>query len=872
MFFKRSKKNNQTADADAVPPSSDEAGAEAAGTTTAEAENIVASGPPAVPTQPASTHARTGHAARFALSSSQLRNPMSPQALGFDDTSSLEADALPPINERAVSAIRLALALHEGSTHVLAVGAPGTGLRDTVFHIAEAETIARAAPSDWVYVTNFANPETPNALRLPSGMARKFAAAQKATLTELSMALAAAFASDDYHARHRAIHERFRGTQDEAFETLQLTAREQNIAVLRAPTGYALAPTLDGKVVKPEVFAKLPPTMQADVNKKIEKLEADLATILANEPKAERARRLRLSELDADVAEPIVAATINEFLHAFAELDSLKHYLSELAADLVENVALFRDAVPATEGRKSAKISHRYGVLVVADGQSSSSPVKVFDPLSQTLSGTIAGGGNRSGSGPHISQLRPSVLHIANGGVLIIEASDLLADPAERQALREVLRSGRIGFRRGRGPERAAALASLDPEPVPLEATIIVIAEPRVAQALKECDPTLTSLLSAKAGFADAISIDGDAYSHFSTLVAIRANREKLRPVTADAVACLIDEAVREAAAPGSIALHMDVISALLREADARAAGEARAKIEHSDVALAADETRRRAWSPAPHSRMWPSIDNSIENSAPAIGRATYLAAAQHDQFCAQSSPCPVLARVTASLSHGAGRPEDFTSVSVSSRKNETGKSSAPLVWSALISTLDPGTEVSVTALFAHENDLGRDLAGELPGSDRAAAECCALLSALSQTPVEERIALAATLRPSGELGSLPRINDAIEFAFDAMTQAGPRQDLSSSPVGVVIAASDKQRLMLAGRVVEAVQAGAFNVWVARDVVQAFTILRAAGSNAAAQADGDASSTADAIVEPAWMPAVLRGLARFSTDGKKASA
>ena len=868
MFFKRSKKNNQTADTDAVSPGSDEAGAEAADTTTPEADNIAASDPPAVPTQPASAHARTGHAARFALSPSQLRNPLSPHALGFEDTTDLDADALPPINERAVSAIRLALALHEGSTHVLAVGAPGTGLRDTVFQIAEAETMARAAPSDWVYVTNFADPEKPNALRLPSGMARKFAAAQKATLSELSMALAAAFASEDYHARHRAIHERFRGTQDEAFETLQLTAREQNIAVLRAPTGYALAPTLDGKVVKPEVFAKLPPTMQADVNKKIEKLEADLATILANEPKAERARRLRLSELDADIAEPIVAAAINEFLHEFAELDSLKHYFSELAADLVENVALFRDAVPATTGRQDPEISHRYGVLVVADGQSSSSPVQVFDPLSQTLSGTIAGGGNRSGGGPHIFQLRPSVLHIANGGVLIIEASDLLADPAERQALREALRSRRIGFRRGRGPERAAALASLDPQSIPLEATVIVIAEPRVAQALKECDPALVSLLSAKAGFADAMAIDDDAYSHFSRLVAIRASREKLRPVTADAVACLIDEAVREAAAPGSMALHIDVISALLREADARAAGEARAKIERSDVALAADETRRRAWSPAPQSGGWPDVGKS----APAIGRATYLAAAQHDQFCAQSSPCPVLARVTASVSRGGGRPKDFSSVFLSSRENETGKSSAPLVWSALVSTLDPGTEMSLTALFAHEDDLGGDPAGALPSSGGAVAECCALLSALSQTPVEERIALAATLRPSGELGSLPRINDAIEFAFDAMTQAGPRDDQSSSPAGVVIAASDKQRLMLAGRVVEAVQAGTFNVWVARDVGQAFTILSAAGSDATAQADGEAGPASNGSDKPAWMPAVVGGLSRFSVGSNKASA
>ncbi len=888
MFFKRSKKNNPPADADIASTKSDEAeaasgGAASGGAAGAEiqTDTTAAMTPPAVPPHPPSAPQKSGHASRFRLKPTQLRNGLSAGALGFADTASLDADTLPPVNERAVSAIRLALALHEGTTHVLAVGASNTGLREMVVRVAEAETMARAAPSDWIYVTNFADPAKPRALRLPSGTAHKFATALSAAVCEVAAALNAAFHSDDYQARHRAIHERFRGTQDEAFETLQLTAREQNIAVLRAPTGYALAPTLDGKVVKPEIFAKLPPTMQADVNKKIEKLKADLATILSNEPKAERARRMRLAELDADIAEPIVSATLEEFLGEFSKLDGLESYLAELAADMVEHVALFRDTHPANadEGAvtRNPQTSQRYGVLVIGDGEPASSPVHVFDPLSQALAGTIAGGGNRSGSGPHLFQLRPGILHIANGGVLVIEAGDLLSDPAERQALREALRSGRIGFRRGRGPERAAALASLDPEPVPLEVTVIVIADPQAAEALQACDPALTALLSARAGFADTIAMGDDACSHFARLVAMRSKRDKLRPVTADAVACLIEEAVRDAPAPGRIALHVDALAALLREADARAAGEARAKIERSDVALAADETRRRAWSPAPLPGSWPGF----ESHSPGIAFVNYLSTpplicsgGQPSARSAAPSPaCPVLARVTACLAAGEGRPGDFVSCFVTPRQDKNLQSSSPLVWSALKAMLGPETPIPLTALLFHEHDGDGRQADAVAGSHRALAELCALVSALTQAPVQGRIALAATLSPSGGLGPLPRVNDAIEFAFDAAAEAGLLTSLHTSsgdgghaePAGVVIAACDQPRLMLASRVIEAVERGTFDIWVAEYARQAFSILShgetAASGQAGTEAETGGKGSPD---EPVWMPRLIEGMARFA--------
>ena len=94
-------------------------------------------------------------------------------------------------------------------------------------------------------------------------------------------------------SRRRAIDEQFRSGQEEALEALNGKAQAQNIAILRTPTGFTMAPMHEGKVVKPEVFNALPEAMRKDVEAKIEALQKELEAILERMPKADKKRRGR---------------------------------------------------------------------------------------------------------------------------------------------------------------------------------------------------------------------------------------------------------------------------------------------------------------------------------------------------------------------------------------------------------------------------------------------------------------------------------------------------------------------------------------------------------------------------------------------------
>ena len=57
-------------------------------------------------------------------------------------------------------------------------------------------------------------------------------------------------------------------------------ANTQNITILRTPTGFAMAPMHEGKIVKPEVFNTLPEGMRKEVETRIEALQKELETVL----------------------------------------------------------------------------------------------------------------------------------------------------------------------------------------------------------------------------------------------------------------------------------------------------------------------------------------------------------------------------------------------------------------------------------------------------------------------------------------------------------------------------------------------------------------------------------------------------------------
>ena len=255
--------------------------------------------------------------------------------------------------------------------HMLVIGREGTGRRTAVRAKLQEFADKAERPADWVYVSSFDPTGGFRALKLPAGTAKPFAEKMAHAIDQLADALPAAFAADDYDLKRRTIEEEFRFSREDALEALRREAEAQNIALLRTPAGIAVAPVLEGKVVKTDVFNSVPESLRREVETKIAALEAEIEAILAERPDAEKERRARLVALNEQMAGRHVRAALDDIKAEFAEVAGVESYLKAAARDLVRNAGLF----VAAAGTQTSKLTRgagahprfaRYAVHVMA--------------------------------------------------------------------------------------------------------------------------------------------------------------------------------------------------------------------------------------------------------------------------------------------------------------------------------------------------------------------------------------------------------------------------------------------------------------------------------------------------------------------------
>ena len=232
----------------------------------------------------------------------ELRRTVDPATLGFKTTAELEPISGLIGQERALKAIQFGAGMRSHDYNVFVLGPPASGKSTAVKQYLDRKVRGTAQLGDWVYVNNFDEANRPRAIRLTAGRARPLAKAMLAAIDELRSSLPAAFEGEDYQARRRAIEEEFRSGQEASLESLNTKAMAQNIAIVRTPTGFVMAPTHEGKIVKPEVFNTLPETMRKEVETRIEALQKELEQILESMPKSDKQRRQKLTDLNTEVA------------------------------------------------------------------------------------------------------------------------------------------------------------------------------------------------------------------------------------------------------------------------------------------------------------------------------------------------------------------------------------------------------------------------------------------------------------------------------------------------------------------------------------------------------------------------------------------
>ncbi len=757
------------------------------------------------------------------LPASALRRRCDPASLGFGSTEELEPfDGLIG-QERALEAIDLGARMDKAGFNLFVLGTRGSARHYTVGALVERYAEALPKPRDWIYVFNFAKPNQPRAIALPNGRAGALKAALDHVIDELLTSVPAVFDSDEYQTRRHALEEDARERQEKAFEALNERARTQHIAFLRTPTGFTFAPLVDGQVMKPEAFSALAEAERKAINLRIETLQKELSALLESVPRWERERRAKVRELDASFASVAVKAAMHEVSEAFADLPDIAAHLDAVTQDMIRRAGLFR-AVAAAKGEETAPGTgipdlvsddeprfRRYRVnLLVSNGSAKGAPIITEDnPSVGNLIGRIEHQAQMGALTTDFTLIRAGSLHRANGGFLMLDARRLLMEPLAWEALKRTLRSRRIAIEAPFEHSGVSGVVSLEPDPIPLSVKVVLVGDRTLYYMLADGDPDFRDLFKIAADFEDAAEWTDATAISLARLIATIAKREHLRPLSARAVARVIEEQSRDIEDTKRLSLHVSPLADLLREADFWAREAGHAIVDNVDVERAI-EARERRQDRAPK-LVQESIARGIvliDTAGAKVGQINGLSVLTLGGY---SFGKP--SRITARVRVGSGQVIDIErEVELSGPLHSKGV----LILSAFLSAryaLDRPPSLHASLVFEQSY-------GGVDGDSASSAELYALLSALADVPIRQCFAVTGSVNQRGEVQAIGGVNHKIEGFFDVCRARG--LDASHS---VLIPSSNMQHLMLRADVVEAVAAGRFHIFPVTTIDEGIELL-----------------------------------------------
>ncbi|NHC09572.1 Lon protease family protein [Stutzerimonas degradans] len=750
-------------------------------------------------------------AAGLRLAPDALTRPFDPSQFNFNNTDELEPFLGVLGQERAVEALQFGVAMPRPGYNVYVMGEPGTGRFSFVRRYLRAEGKRLHTPADWLYINNFDEPREPRVLKLEPGSAAAFIADINQLIDNLLATFPAVFEHPSFQQKKSAIDRAFNQRYDKALDIIEKLALEKEIALYRDASNIAFTPMKDGKALDEADFALLPEAERERYHNDISALEVRLNEELASLPqwKRESTNQLRLlnDETISQALQPLLAPLSQKY----AENAGVEAYLQAVQVNLLKTVVEQLVDENRPEAQSRVLLEEQYcPSLMVGHSLDAGAPV-VFEPhpTYDNLFGRIEYNTDQGALYTSYRQLRPGALHRANGGFLMLEAEKLLGEPFVWEALKRALQSRKLKMESPLAELGRLATVTLTPEVIPLNVKVIIIGSRQLYYTLQDLDPDFQEMFRVLVDFDEDIPLAEDSLEQFAQLLKTRTSEEGMAPLSAAAVARLATYSARLAEHQGRLSARIGDLFQLVSEADfiRQLAKDEVTDVGHIERALKAKATRTGRVS----ARILDDILAGvilIDSEGAAIGKCNGLTVLE-----VGDSAFGMPARISATVYPGGSGIVDIErEVNLGQPIHSKG---VMILTGYLGSRYAQEFPLEISASIALEQSYGY-----VDGDSASLGECCALISALSRTPLKQCFAITGSINQFGEVQAVGGVNEKIEGFFRLCEARG-----LTGEQGVIIPFANVATLMLDERVLEAVRCERFHVYAVRQVDEALSLL-----------------------------------------------
>ena len=728
--------------------------------------------------------------------------------------------------QRAIKALRTALDINASGYHVFAAGENGLGKRTIITRLLQRIASDAPTPDDWVYVHNFTDPRKPLALRLHTGQGILLQQQVNTLWQQASKRLNQRFRSDHYQSKIEAINNTSQQQESQAYEALNAEGKAYDLTLSFRPYDNKavfvhpsqLATSSDSAAADNAMTAEsvTEQSYESKLDNFVQKnhMQKRLSQLTITLEQLEDEANASIETLHRDIAQRALEPLFTPLYEQFSAQPLVIDYLKTMLADMITHVERIVNAddekfVAAVLGATPS----RYTVNVMVSHQPDEGVPVIFENLPThlnllghveqvTQSGTVI---------TDVSMIRAGALHRANGGYLLLEASQVLEHPYAWQGLKRALQTRKIKLS---SLEQILALTgslSLEPSPIELDIKVILLGEADLYYELLELEPEFDAVFKIRADFHDDVIRTSE---HELALVAKMADiidYADLCPFDSEAQATLLEHLSLQAEDQNRLSLHSDRLIKLLHESNRHARLQDQEIVTASHVIQAiADMDERSGYL---RDLYWQELKNGqqlINTDGGAVGQVNALTVVSY-----ADSEFGMPARLTALIQPNIGTG-DILDIERDVELGGSLHAKGMLIMTSYLRALfSQHHALNFSASLAFEQSYAH-----IDGDSATVSEACALLSALANVPINQAFAITGSMNQLGEVQAVGGINAKIAGFFDAC-----REQSLTGQQGVVIPMANVKHLMLRDDIIEAVAAGQFYVYGVNTLSEALTLM-----------------------------------------------
>ncbi|MFH2204434.1 MAG: AAA family ATPase [Elusimicrobiota bacterium] len=401
----------------------------------------------------------------------------------------------------------------------------------------------------------------------------------------------------------------------------------------------------------------------------------------------------------------------------------------------------------------------------------------------------------------------------ANGGYLVLDMMTVLREPGVYQALMQMIRNGRAVI--SEGGAMSMVTQQGDQYEVPAKVKVILIGSPHLKMLLSSHDEDFAGLFRSVAEFEHSLEIGAEAMTGYLSFMRtmVEQSAGKIMDFAKGAISGVFEMAAQLAESNVEMTAQFGAMRGLMLEATYWAKKNGHDIVERTDLDQAVSERVERVGGMRERiKKMYTSDSFHIAIEGKEIGQINGLAV---------MGDFGVPARIT--FENRVRPGADFV-VSADQIAHATGGSfdkSLANIKGFMGKLLGRNRTVPLEVSISFEQNYGG-----IDGDSATQTMIYGIISSLSDTPINQGIAITGSADQKGNVQVIGGVNHKIEGYFDVVTEKLKREGRTmEGKQGIIIPSGNVKDLMLRPDIVEAVRQGKFNIYAVDHISQGVELL-----------------------------------------------